>query len=59
MLRANGAIALRWTGSEFALSAARPPSYQRPWARSLPVSAPAGTGAGDATPRPGDLEAAD
>ena len=31
--RANGAIALRWTGDRFALSAARPPGYERPWAQ--------------------------
>ncbi|HEY1474605.1 MAG TPA: ComEC/Rec2 family competence protein [Pseudolabrys sp.] len=30
--RENGALALRWTGDRFQLSAARPPGYERPWA---------------------------
>jgi competence protein ComEC len=61
--RANGAIALRWTGDRFELSAARPPGYERPWARgpnsteSVPaLKRPA---APDATPRAQDLEAGD
>jgi competence protein ComEC len=61
--RANGAMALRWTGERFVESAARPPVYERPWARGprglkatvttlLPT-------ARDATPRTDDLEAGD
>ncbi len=62
--RANGAVALRWTGDRFTLSAARPPDYERPWARgpvnvSETVSAPRRLSAPDATPRPADLEAGD
>jgi competence protein ComEC len=61
--RANGAIALRWTGERFALSAAGPPGYERPWARNLAGSTPPATAARpaarDATPRPADLESGD
>ena len=62
--RANGAVALRWTGDRFALSAARPPDYERPWARvgrsvSESASNPARPAAPDATPRVQDLEAGD
>ena len=62
--RANGAIALRWTGDRFALSAARPPGYERPWAqggRNLneSPSMPARPVAPDATPRVNDLEPGD
>ena len=31
--REQGAVALRWTGDRFDLSAARPPGYERPWTR--------------------------
>jgi len=62
--RANGAMALRWTGERFELSAARPPGYERPWARSLrePVETaqtPTRPAARDATPRTDDLEIGD
>ena len=61
--RANGAIALRWTGERFALSAARPPGYERPWGRNLPGSTPPATAlrraAPNVTPRPDDLEPGD
>jgi competence protein ComEC len=58
--RANGALALRWTGGRFELSAARPPGYQRSWAH-LPDSAesaaaPLRSTAPDATPKVEDLE---
>jgi competence protein ComEC len=61
--RANGAVALRWTGDRIELSAARPPGYERPWASGLPGSvqpAPAARPAArDATPRPDDMDADD
>jgi competence protein ComEC len=62
--RANGALALRWTGDRFELKAARSPGYERPWARAPPE--PASTAqastrpaASDATPRVEDLEPGD
>jgi competence protein ComEC len=62
--RANGAMALRWTGDHFEQSAARPPGYERPWARG--PREPASTAqasvrppARDATPRVDELEAGD
>jgi competence protein ComEC len=58
--RANGALALRWTGDRFELKAARPPGYERPWARG--PREPAGAipttlrpAARDATPKTEDL----
>ena len=56
--RANGAIALRWTGDRFVQTAARLPDYERPWApatrtASAPSALPA---ARDATPKAKDLE---
>ena len=62
--RANGAIALRWTGDRFELSAARPPGYERPWARGprepeSATQAPTRPAAPDATPRVNDLEPGD
>ncbi len=60
--RANGAIALRWTGERFEASAARPPRYERPWARG-PLntigtnSPPRRPATSDASP--GSLEADD
>jgi competence protein ComEC len=62
--RANGAMALRWTGEHFEQSATRPPGYQRPWARgprtaSESASAPIRPAVRDATPREEDLEAGD
>jgi len=62
--RANGAIALRWTGDRFEISAARPAGYERPWARG-PRSEVANASiirrptAPNATPRTQDLEAGD
>ena len=62
--RADGAIALRWTGNRFELSAARPAGYERPWAPAPhePAStaqAPTRPDASDATPRAEDLEPGD
>jgi len=62
--RANGAIALRWTGERFEMKAARPPTYERPWAprpREAAESAPAVSRpvTRDATPRTDDMEAGD
>jgi competence protein ComEC len=62
--RANGAMALRWTGDHFVETAARPAGYDRPWARAArnaseaaqPSTQPAPR---DATPRVQDLEAGD
>lgn len=62
-LRPSGAMALTWTGTRFATSAARPATQDRPWARAprgSPVTAGASTApttvpARDATPRPEDL----
>jgi competence protein ComEC len=56
--RAHGAVALRWTGKDFAESFARPPDYDRPWAPAprevtVPATPP------DATPKPADLEPGD
>jgi competence protein ComEC len=62
--RANGALALRWTIDRFELKAARPPGYERPWARAPrePAStalAPTRPAASDATPRTEDMEIGD
>jgi competence protein ComEC len=61
--RANGAIALRWTGDCFELSAARPAGYERPWApgphSSESVPPPIRPAAPDAAPRAADLDADD
>ena len=61
--RRNGAVGLRWTGDRFELSAARPPGYERPWARApLIAETPppsARAPARDATPREDDLEPGD
>src|ERR1019366_2635547 len=62
--RAYGAVALRWTIDRFELKAARPPGYERPWARaprepaSTPL-APTRPAASDATPRTEDMEIGD
>ena len=60
--RAGGATTLRWTGDGFERIVARPPGYDRPWARAVTAS-PARTSARptarDATPRPENLEAGD
>jgi competence protein ComEC len=62
--RANGALALRWTGDRFEIRAAHPPGYERPWARGTrePASAtqaPTRPAAPNATPRVDDLEPGD
>jgi competence protein ComEC len=62
--RAYGAIALRWRGDHFEQTAARPPGYDRPWARAprnaiTTAQTPAGPASQDATPRTQDLEAGD
>ncbi len=58
--RANGAVALRWTGDRFELRAARPPDYQRPWAHppetAASAPAPLRPATPDATPKVQDLE---
>jgi competence protein ComEC len=62
--RANGAVSLRWAGERFELKAARPPGYERPWARPPRLAAETDTAtprtpARDATPRTDDLEPGD
>ena len=62
--RANGAMALHWTGNRFELRAARPSGYERPWARGPrePASAtqtPTRLATPNATPRANDLEPGD
>jgi competence protein ComEC len=62
--RANGAVALRWTGDHFEQSAARPPGYERPWARgpgnaTVTAQAPTRPAARDATPRLEEMEPGD
>jgi competence protein ComEC len=63
--RQNGAISLRRDGALWEISAARPPGYDRPWARALPQPAsvapaqPVRPAPRDATPRVEDLEPGD
>lgn len=62
--RTNGATALRWAGDRFEIMAARPPGYDRPWARGARIEsetsgAPIRPAARDATPRTDDLEPGD
>jgi competence protein ComEC len=61
--RSQGAMALRWVGDRFETSAARPPDYERPWARAPAAAAialsPAPPASSDATPRQEDLDAGD
>jgi competence protein ComEC len=62
--RANGAITLRWTGDSFERNVARPPGYERPWARALPGTSEAAPASArpavrDATPRAEDMEPGD
>src|SRR5262245_44527260 len=64
--RRSGALTLHRRGEQFEITAARPPGYDRPWARA---AAPAGEALEpsrttparprDATPRQDDLEAGD
>lgn len=56
--RARGAIALRWTGRDFAQRAGRPPGYDRPWTHPEDAAA-ASPVARDATPGDEALEAGD
>jgi len=59
---AGGAVALRWMGDRFEQTVALPPKYDRPWGRgsisALVRSQPLAS-AGDATPRPENLETED
>ncbi len=57
--RANGAIALRWSGDHFVQTAARPPSYQRPWASGSRNVSRIWPSVRDATPKREDLETDD
>ncbi|HEY4142630.1 MAG TPA: ComEC/Rec2 family competence protein, partial [Pseudolabrys sp.] len=62
--RANGAISLRWNGNRFEQEAARPVSYDRPWARPPRVATETASSTvrpalRDATPRTDDLEPGD
>jgi competence protein ComEC len=62
--RAHGAISLHWNGREFETMAARPPGYDRPWARALQsenetANASGRLAAREATPRTQGLEADD
>ena len=65
--REAGALALRWNGASFDMMRARPPNYDRPWARSSSSGSgesgervpPSRARPRDATPRPEDLEAGD
>jgi competence protein ComEC len=68
MLRERGALALRRTGSGFAIDSARPPNFDRPWApqklRATETANPTPTQPAasrvaprDATPRQDDIEA--
>jgi competence protein ComEC len=63
--RDRGALALRSTGSGFAIDSARPPNFDRPWAparqrateANAVVASPSRTTPRDATPKPEDIEA--
>jgi competence protein ComEC len=62
--RGNGAIALRWNGDGFEITAARPAGQDRPWAHGsvAPQETPSSAVRSqprDATPRADDLEAGD
>jgi len=64
VLRANGAVALRWIGDGFEQINARPPGHERPWARAPrgvgeSTKAPTRPTVPDTTPRTDDLEAGD
>jgi hypothetical protein len=48
-LRNGGATALRWRGTGFEVTAARPPGSDRPWAREHDPVRPAITGRPPAT----------
>jgi competence protein ComEC len=63
--RQAGAMTLKRAGDGFAVTPARPPGYDRPWARAVPVANEETPTAGrapiprDATPREEDLEPGD
>jgi competence protein ComEC len=62
--RANGAVALHWTGNRFEQTVALPPHCDRPWGRGSMGNAanaqtPAPAATADATPRPEDLNSDD
>jgi competence protein ComEC len=57
--RERGAIALRWTGKDFAETDARPLGYDRPWAPAAREVAAKPVSARDATPKRKDSEAGD
>jgi competence protein ComEC len=60
--RAGGAVALRWMGDRFEQTVALPPKYDRPWGRgsvSITARAQPLASAGDATPRPENLDVED
>jgi len=57
--RANGAIALRWSGDHFVQTAARPPGYQRPWTLTPRGVAAPSASPRTATPKQEDLDAGD
>ena len=58
--RANGAVALRWSGDHFEETFARAARHQRPWALTTPEETPsASPSARDATPKQEDLDAGD
>jgi competence protein ComEC len=63
--RDRGALALRSTGSGFAIESARPPNFDRPWAparqrateANAVTTSPSHATPRDATPKPEDIEA--
>jgi hypothetical protein len=62
--RASGALELRTTGADFAVTAARPQGHERPWAGVTPSPERAAASLRrqnppDATPHAEDLEAGD
>ena len=60
--RESGAVSIRLEGGTLVVDAARPKTYDRPWARRAPAAtaaSPRSAAPRDATPRPSDLEADD
>jgi competence protein ComEC len=57
--RARGAVALRWDGSRFEETFARPAGYHRPWTPSLRSADAQPSASRDATPKQEDLEPGD
>jgi competence protein ComEC len=61
-LRNGGALALRWSGTDFSVIETRPAAQRRPWTGNPEPAAPAPNPRApvrDATPAPADLEADD